>query len=154
MHGIDQSSWMHHAVYPRHSNRRFNMTKMKRIAGMAILTVVLLTGGSLSAQADTPALTNHDILKTLTTTPTAEQRDRADVEAFLSRDDVRSVADAHGIDMTHAHDAVQQMDGSDLAGVAQQIRASEAQLAGGDSVVIGSTALIIILLLIILIIVA
>ena len=81
--------------------------------------------------------------------------DRELVERLLQRSAVKEVAAGAGIDLRAASDAVRTMDDKTLAAVAQQARATERALAGGQSsVTISTTAIIIGLLVLILIIVA
>jgi hypothetical protein len=80
--------------------------------------------------------------------------ERAVIERLLSRPEVREWAAKAGLDLERAQRGAAMLDGEELQRVASHARIADAQLAGGDSIVIGSTAIIIILLIIILIVVA
>jgi hypothetical protein len=81
--------------------------------------------------------------------------DRADIRRMLSRQQIREIASRAGIDVKRAETAVATLDGTDLRQIAEQARAVDNSLAGGQSrVTISTTAIIIGLLVLILIIVA
>lgn len=80
--------------------------------------------------------------------------DRAELRAFLQRPEVRSIADDAGIDVQTAATAVASLSDGDVADLSGRLAQAEAALAGGDRVVISTTAIIIGLLLLILILVA
>jgi hypothetical protein len=80
--------------------------------------------------------------------------DRQTIRRVLERQEVRDVAGRIGVDLGLAQAAVGMLDGAELQRMADQARAVDSALAGGQSVTISTTALIIILLLVILLIVA
>lgn len=81
--------------------------------------------------------------------------DRADIRRMLSRQQIREIAARAGIDVKRAETAVATLDGTDLRQIAEQARAVDNSLAGGQSrITISTTAIIIGLLVLILIIVA
>jgi hypothetical protein len=81
--------------------------------------------------------------------------DRADIRRMLSRQQIREIASRAGIDVKRAETAIATLDGTDLRQIAEQARAVDNSLAGGQSrVTISTTAIIIGLLVLILIIVA
>ena len=85
------------------------------------------------------------------------QADRADadrqaIESMLERPDVRQIAGAAGLDLARAKAAAAVLSGPELERLAEQARAVELGLVGGDStVVISSTVIIIVLLVLILV---
>ncbi len=80
--------------------------------------------------------------------------DRQFVQQLLERGDIKAVASGAGIDLRSVGSAVNAMDATTLAQVADQARAADRALAGGQSVTISTTAIIIGLLVLILLIVA
>jgi hypothetical protein len=83
-----------------------------------------------------------------------EAAQRATIQSLLSRPDVREWAAGAGLDLERAQQRAATLQGEELQRIASHARLAEAHLAGGDSLVIGSTALIIILLVIVIILVA
>lgn len=83
------------------------------------------------------------------------EADRQAIRRVLERDEVRLIAARAGVDIKRAETAVALLDGVELHQMAQQARAVDSSLAGGQSTVtISTTTIIIGLLLLILIIVA
>lgn len=82
------------------------------------------------------------------------QADRAQLKAFLDRPEVRRIAAEAGVEVQTAATAVASLSAEDVADLSGQLAQAEAALAGGDQVVISTTAIIIGLLLVILILVA
>lgn len=81
--------------------------------------------------------------------------DRADIRRMVTRRQTREIATRAGIDVKRAEAAVATLDGTDLQQIAEQARAVDNSLAGGQSrITISTTAIIIGLLVLILIIVA
>jgi hypothetical protein len=79
---------------------------------------------------------------------------RATIQSLLSRPEVQRWAAEAGLDLERAKARAATLQGEDLQRLAQQARHVDAQLAGGDALVIGSTTIIIALLILILILVA
>lgn len=90
-------------------------------------------------------------LRSMVTGGDEARADRAVVEDFLERDDVKQVAAERGIDLERLDDAVRTLDPDEAATLAQHVQNAKAQLAGGDTLVITTTTIIIILLILILI---
>lgn len=84
----------------------------------------------------------------------ARAADRATLEAFLGRPEVRRIAAGAGIDIRRAETAVALLAPEDAAALATQAKRLDPALAGGDKIVISTTAVIIGLLVLILILVA
>jgi hypothetical protein len=77
--------------------------------------------------------------------------DRAAIQAMLQRADVRRLAGAMGLDLERASTAAATMSGPALERMADQARAIDNDLVGGEGrVVLTTTAIIIILLILIL----
>jgi hypothetical protein len=83
-----------------------------------------------------------------------EQADRDAIRSFLRNPAVKNVAARAGLAIDKAEGAVGTLQGDELRQAADQARAVNEQLAGGDTVVLSTTTIIIIILLIILLIVA
>jgi len=83
-----------------------------------------------------------------------EQADRDAIRGILQNPAVRDVAARAGLPIDKAESAVSTLQGDELRQAANQARQIDAQLAGGDTIVLSTTTIIIIILLIILLIVA
>jgi hypothetical protein len=86
----------------------------------------------------------------------AERSDanREAIRRVLDHQQVREVAAAAGIDLKVAHAAVATLDDAELQRIAEQARAVDSSLAGGQTITISTTTIIIILLLVILLVIA
>lgn len=85
---------------------------------------------------------------------TAVESDRAELEAFLDRPEVRRIAAEADIEVQTAATAVASLSAEEVADLSGRLAQAEAALAGGDQVVISTTAIILGLLLLIVILVA
>jgi hypothetical protein len=83
-----------------------------------------------------------------------EASQRAAIQSLLSRPEVQQLAAGAGLDLERARSAAACLEGEELQSLAAQAQLADAQLRGGDALVIGSTTVIIILLVIIIILVA
>jgi hypothetical protein len=80
-----------------------------------------------------------------------DQQNRDAVIGVLQRSEVRDLAARLGLNVTRAETAVSTLGSAELASLAEQARAAEAQLAGGSqTIVIGTTTLLLIIIIIIL----
>lgn len=80
-----------------------------------------------------------------------DQQNRDAVLGVLQHAQVRDLAGRLGLSVTRAEGAVSTLGGAELAGLADQARAAEAQLAGGDrTIIIGTTTLLLVIIIIIL----
>lgn len=82
------------------------------------------------------------------------EAERAELRSFLQRPEVREIADAAGIDIATAGTAVASLSAGEIRLLSGQVAQVDAALAGGDSVVISTTAIILGLLILIIILVA
>ena len=80
--------------------------------------------------------------------------ERAELRSFLQRPEVREIASDAGIDVMTAQTAVASLSAGEIRQLTGQLAQVDAALAGGDSVVISTTAIILGLLILILILVA
>lgn len=80
--------------------------------------------------------------------------ERAELRAFLERPEVREIAENGGVDIKTAQAAVAALDDDDLNRLSGHLTEAQATLAGGDTIVISTTAIIIGLLVLIVILVA
>ena len=126
------------------------MRRSLPIAVTALLFLALPTAGRAQQHA-APAETLDAIA-----TSHAESLDagRAELRAFLARPEVRDIAASGGIDILTAEAAVTTMSVSDINRLSGPLAQADAALAGGDTVVISTTAIIIGLLILIVILVA
>ena len=131
---------------------------MKHSMPMLALAGLLLAGAALPASAQESPSHVVDRGELERVTAEADRSDdvrRQAIRSVLERDEVRSVAEEHGLDLTRAKDAVATLDGNGLQRVAAQAERVDEALAGGDTtIVIGTTTLIIALLVLIIILVS
>ncbi len=81
-----------------------------------------------------------------------DQQNRAAVLGVLQHSQVRDLADSLGLSVTRAEAAVSTLDSAELASLAGQARAAEAQLAGGSgTIIIGTTTLLLLIIIVILV---
>lgn len=117
------------------------------------MTAILSLAGSADLAAQDAHVVDRAELERATAERTAhEEARRQAIRSVLESPEVGETAEAHGIEVTKAKDAVATLQGESLARVYEQALEVQAALAGGDTtIVLSSTALIIILLLLILI---
>lgn len=123
---------------------------------MSALAMLLLVGtpGLLSAQ-EGHAVDRGDVERAMAEGDATDEARREAIRSVLDRDEVREEAEARGVDLVRAKDAVATLDDGPLARLYAQAQRVDEALAGGDStIVISATTLIIALLVLIIILVA
>jgi len=126
------------------------MRRSLPIAVTALLFLALPTAGRAQQHA-----ASAETLDAIATSHAASiDAERAELEAFLARPEVRDIAESSGIDILTAQAAVATLSTSDIGRLSGPLAQADAALAGGDTVVISTTALIIGLLILIVILVA
>lgn len=122
----------------------------------SVLAVLLLAGApALLAAQEGHAVERAEIERTMAEDEATDDARRAAIRSVLERDEVEETADAHGIDLVRAEDAVSTLEGGTLARVFAQAKRVDEALAGGDTtLVISVTTVIIALLVLIIILVA
>lgn len=80
--------------------------------------------------------------------------ERAELQAFLDRPEVRQIAADAGIDIMTAETAVAALSADEIRLLSGELARADAALAGGDTLVISTTAIIIALLVVIIILAA
>ncbi len=128
-----------------------------RVAGA--VAIVLSCALSMASVASAGATTNHvvgtaDMQMAITGRDNDQAAQRARLQSLLSRPEVQEWAAKAGLDLERAQRRAATMQGDELQRLDSTARMVDAQLAGGDAVVIGSTALVIILLVIVILLVA
>ncbi len=110
----------------------------------------------LEARAQQTSVVDQATLDQAVTTHAQQSDvDRGAIRRLLARQQVRDIAARAGIDVKRAEGAVSALNGTELHQIADQARAVDDSLSGGQSkVTISTTTIIIGLLLLILIIVA
>jgi len=120
----------------------------------SILTLAVLLGAAEQARAQDAATPDlHDELRTMVAEPAPAEQNRQAVRDFLERPDVEAVAAEQGLDVARARVAVETMDDAAVADLARHVRTLEedADLVGGNTIVISATTVIIVLLILILV---
>jgi hypothetical protein len=125
---------------------------MKRILTLPVALVLFFAApGAASAQEHVASAESLDAV--VTSHAEALEADRAELRAFLARPVVAEIAADAGIDILSAQVAVAVLDAAEIRTVSNQVDRLDAALAGGDSVVISTTAIIVGLLILILVLV-
>lgn len=116
------------------------------------LTALFFVGADLQAQ-EAPAQDLEHELRTMVVEPTPADRDRQALRDFLDRGEVNDAVTSLGLDPERLEAGVSTLDEDLAADLARQVQAlgDEADLVGGDTIVISATTLIIILLIILIV---
>jgi hypothetical protein len=125
------------------------MLKMIAVSGILALAT-LGASAPLAAQTRTAVSSTELESAVLNKAPSTNQ---ATVQRFLQDSRVMDVAAKMGIQTSALAATVSTLDEATLSQVADQTRAADRELAGGDTVVISTTLIIIVLLVIILLVV-
>lgn len=126
---------------------------MKRSTPVILAALLVVTLPALARAQEHAAPTQT--LDAIATSHAAESgAERAELRAFLERPEVREIAENGGVDIKTAQAAVAALDADDLNRLSGHLTEAQAALAGGDTIVISTTAIIIGLLVLIVILVA
>jgi hypothetical protein len=124
----------------------------KLISGITFLFAMLLASTPVLAQ-DSHVVGEAELHQAVVNQADTETQQREAIRSLLQRQEVRDLAENHGLDIVKAENAVSMLQGPDLARVAAQASQVNMQLTGGaDQIVLGTTTLIIILLIVIILI--
>jgi hypothetical protein len=119
----------------------------------SVLVGVLLLSPPLAHSADTstaPA-TQAELDDAIAEALAREDASRSRISSLLQRDDVRRLAEGHGLDVRRAEAAVSTLQGDELQRLARLAAQAEVQLAGGDTVIrISLVALLLIIIIVVL----
>lgn len=134
------------------------MMHLRRTLTVGALSAFVLGAAPLGAQQPDVA-DAHVVDAAETWEAVAGEADRAEeqremVRSVLGSPEVERAADAHGLDLTRARDAVATLEGDELRRVADRAEKLDVALTGGDTIVISATTLIIALLVLLIILVA
>lgn len=125
-----------------------------KLKELAIATLIVsLTLGSLPAHAqDTGVVVDRAAMeRALSGRVQADEADRDAIRTLLRRDDVRTMADALGLDVRRAQTAVTTLEGGELQDTAARARAASDMLSGGaHTIQISVVTLLLIIIIIIL----
>ncbi len=126
------------------------MTHFSRIA--CVLVGMLVLSGPLAHSADSSRslATQADLDNAIVKALDREDAARSTITTLLQRDDVRSMAESHGLDVRRAEAAVSTLQGDELQRLSRLATDANAQLAGGDRMV--SISLVSLLLIVIIVI--
>jgi hypothetical protein len=114
---------------------------------------MLVLSGPLAHSADgvNSLATQSDLDGALGKAVAQEDAARLAITTLLQRDEVRKLAEGHGLDLRRAEAAVGTLQGDELQRLSLLARDAEAQLAGGDTVIrISLVALLLIIIIVIL----
>jgi hypothetical protein len=123
----------------------------KSLSSALAISALFFLGGELRGQ-DASAQGLEAELRAMVAEPTPADRDRQVVREFLDRVEVSDVATALGLDRERLETGVGTLEADAAADLGRQVRAleDEADLVGGDTIVISATTVIIILLIILI----
>ncbi len=122
------------------------MKGFSRVAGIALLWTAAWAVPTLAQQAP---------IGDVATVQSTEEEDRAALQSFLARSEVRTAARIGGVDLGRIERGLPRLEGEELHRAADQARAIESKLpaeSGAQIISLQVTTLIIILLLVILVI--
>jgi hypothetical protein len=125
---------------------------MRMLFPLLVLTALGLFGAEIQAQETSP-LDLEGELRMMVAEPSAVDHDRQVVLDFMDRAEVAEAVAGLGFDADRLAARVNTLDAGTLADLARQVRESEgeADLVGGDTIVISATTVIIILLILLLV---
>jgi hypothetical protein len=104
-----------------------------------------------SADSVVSLATQADLDSAIAKTLGQEDAARNTITTLLQRDDVRSMAEGHGLDVRRAEAAASTLQGDELQRLSLLAANANAQLAGGDTVVsISLVSLLLIVLIVVL----
>jgi hypothetical protein len=126
--------------------RRFTVVTYA-LAGMFVLSAPLAHSADRVATLTTQADLDNAIAKKLG----QEDAARLTITTLLQRDEVRSLAQGHGLDVRRAEAAVSTLQGDELQRLSLLAAEADAQLAGGDQILrISLVTLLLIVIIVIL----
>lgn len=117
----------------------------------AVATFVLVAATGMASATGNHAVETRALRRAAAGVASPDAQRRAAIAATLEHPQVRAVAEAAGLDIVEARDAVSTLSGAELETISQQAAQVDDALAGGDTIVISASAVIIILLILILI---
>jgi hypothetical protein len=131
--------------------RRHLMQRFRQILG---ITLALTLCAPVAWAQQSHVVTTPALKDAVQQRVAQDQADRAALQEFLKQPAVRDAAARAGLSLERAQAAAATLQGDDLHQAANQARTVNAQLTGGDSIVLSTTTIIIILLVLIILIVA
>lgn len=115
------------------------------------LSIAILLSATCIATAGDHAVDTSTLRGAAAQSVSTDAARRDAILSTLDRPAVREAADAAGLDIVRARDAVSTLSSAELETISQQAAQVDAALDGGDTIVISASAVIIILLILILI---
>lgn len=100
--------------------------------------------------ADTTAVDSDDLDAALVSSMLQKDETRERVRQFLARDEVQKLAEASGLDLRQADDAVAALDDQELQQISQLLAQADGALSGGQAITISLVAALLIVIIIIL----
>ena len=123
-----------------------------RIRTVAVSFVVCSLLWSSSAMAQQHVVAPALMRQALADQAATDQQNRKDLLGVLQQSQVRDMAKRLGLDVKRAEGAVSTLTSAELAGLADQARTADVNLAGGaNTIVISTTTLLLVLIIVILI---
>lgn len=124
----------------------------RSFSSVLALTALFVVGADLHAQ-EAPAQDLEHELRMMVAEPTPADRDRQALHGFLDRVEVNDAVTSLGLDPERLEAGVSTLDEEVAADLARRVQdlGDEADLVGGDTLVISATTLIIILLIILIV---
>jgi hypothetical protein len=123
-----------------------------RIRTTAVVMVLCSFFLNTSAIAQQHVIDPAGLRQAIADQAATDQQNREAVLGVFAHSQVLELAGRLGLDVTTAETAVSGLDSAELASLADQARAADAQLAGGaNTIVISTTTLLLIIIIVILI---
>lgn len=131
------------------------MKRIELVRPMCALAVACLVFAAPLGAQEAESVLSGDEVRQLVTERSAElSENRSALARFLERADVRRIAASVGIDIETVESATATLSDEEVGRLAPRVRDAEKALAGGEAIVISTTAIIIGLLILIVVLVA
>jgi hypothetical protein len=117
------------------------------LVGLLVLSAPL----AHSAETASSVATQADLDKAIAKTVGQEDAARSAISTLLARDEVKKLAEGYGLDVRRAEAAVGTLEGNELQRLSLLAADANAQLAGGDQVIIRVSLVALLLVVIIII---
>ncbi|MBK5257679.1 MAG: hypothetical protein JJE39_16770 [Vicinamibacteria bacterium] len=126
------------------------MTRPSQFVSCALVSMLCLSGARV--ESSDKVVSQSELNLAVSSSLARDDASRATITTLLQRDDVKSLAADHGLDLRRAQAAVGTLQGDELQRVSALAVSANAQLAGGtQSVTISLVAALLIVIIIILV---
>jgi Flp pilus assembly protein TadB len=127
------------------------MPRRAKPIAVLLVCVFVVSGAGLLGADSASIVSRADMEQALAKNRSREDTARESIKALLRRDEVRRLAEGHGLDVRRAEAAVDTLHGEELQRLAEQASLADARLAGGDNITINISLIALLLIIIIII---